>query len=468
MPNPDEYEPVAFPQGDFIMSQTNNVNRRQFIKHTARLGTAALAFPYVVPDSALGKDAKTAPCNRVNLGCIGVGVQGTGDMKAFLQMNDVRVAAVCDVYKSQRQKAKRIVDHHYGNNDCMTYNDFRDVCARPDIDAILMAACDHWHVLIGLEAVRNGKDIYFEKAMGLSLEEDKTLRYDVLRRNAVFQFGTQQRSSQNFRFACELVRNKKIGDLHTILVGSPASIPFPVQKPGPVPDGFDYKMWLGPAPDAPYSYQRCRPHNNREGYSNWYHISDYCQGFIAGWGIHHLDIAQWGNGTEYTGPIWAKGTGKFPKGGMTDCATSWEVELMFPDEVKMIYVDNETSKKRARVFPPHGRGVLFLGTDGWVFVCRGHIDAHPKSLLTATIGANEIHLPVSYEHHRNFIDAVKAKSRPISPVESALRSDTLCHIANIAIKLRRKLYWDDRAEKFSNDDEANKMLTRSMSSPWHL
>jgi predicted dehydrogenase len=397
------------------------------------------------------------------MGCIGLGTQGTGNMRVFLWQKDVQVVAVCDVRRSQREKAKEMVDEHYGDKGCALYNDFRKLLARKDIDAVMIAPPDHWHVLMGLAAARAGKDMYFEKPAGLSVTHAKVLREVVNRYGVVFQFGTQQRSSSNFRFACELVRNGRVGKLHTILVGVPPGISYPNQQAEPVPEGLDYHMWLGPAPLAPYTYQRCRPFDPNEdvnwGYGIWYHIYDYCLGMHANWGVHHLDIAQWGNGTEYTGPVEVEGTGVFPRDGLANCLLTWDVRMKYANGVTMRYTDNGKNEQ----------GIIFKGTDGWVHVRRGnYIESRPKSLLKSVIGPNEIHLTKSKGPHRNFLDAVKTRGKTICPIEQAVRSDTLCHLNDIATRLGRKLRWDPEKEEFVNDSEANRMLKRAMRSPWHL
>lgn len=453
---------------------SNGMNRRQFLKRTTSAAVAVVGFPYIIRSSALGKADSVAPSNRIIMGCIGMGIQGTANMEAFLVQKDVQVVAVCDVRGSQRRKARNIVDQYYGNKGCATYNDFRELIARKDIDAVSIAPPDQWHVLIGLEAARAGKDMYYEKPVGLSLSADKTLRNVVNRYGVVFQLGTQQRSDSSFRFACELVRNGRIGKLHTILVGVPGSISFPNQPTEPVPDDIDYNMWLGPAPWAPYSYERCRPYVDRENapwyhcYSVWYHIYDYCLGFVANWGIHHVNTAQWGNGTDQTGPVEIEGTGTFPEDGLADCATNWKVEHKFANGVKMIHMDNSTSAAHPLQIPGFSQGVLFLGTDGWVFINRDRIEARPKSLLKSVIRPNEIHLARSKNHHRNFLNAVKTRHQTICPVEQAVRSDTICHLSDIAIRLARKLRWNSEKEEFIADAQANSMLTRAMRSPWHL
>jgi len=435
------------------------ISRRRFLKGVAGGAVEVFGSPYIVPSLALGKEGSVAPSDRIVMSFIGLGIQGTGLMRAFLGHKDVRVAAVCDVYDSQRQKAKAIVDQHYGNKDCAMYNDFREVCGREDIDAVCVATPDHWHVLVSLEAARAGKDMYTEKALGLSLAWDKALQDACHRYGRVFQWGTQQRSDRNFRYGCELVRNGRIGKLHTILVGVPYDFAFPNQLTQPIPAGLDYDTWLGPAPWAPYTSQRCRPWTKEESYSIWYHISDYCLGGIGGyWGVHHVDIAQWGHGTDNSGPVEIEGTAVFPKDGLADCATSWKVSHKYADGVTMVYMDEAQYK----------HGVTFQGSEGWVHVTREGIWAEPKSLLTSVIGRDEIHLIESKGHQRNFLDAVKTREKTICPIDVAVRTDTICHLTDICTRLGRKLRWDPEKEDFVNDSEASRMLTRPMRSPWHL
>ncbi len=440
------------------MSQDRKSSRRQFLKNTA-VAAGAVAFPHVVPSSALGEAGRNAPSERIVMASIGLGIQGTGLMGAFLGQKDVQIVAVCDVSETQRQKAKNTVDRHYGNQDCATCNDFREVCRRPDIDAVCIATPDHWHVLISLEAARNGKDMYTEKALGLSVAWDQALREACHRYGAVFQWGTQQRSDKQFRFGCELARNGRLGKLHTIQVGVPYDFAVPNQPTQPVPPGLDYDMWLGPAPWAPYTYQRCRPWTKEESYSNWYHISDYCLGGIGGyWGVHHVDIGQWGHGTDNTGPVEIEGTAVFPKDGLADCATSWKVTHKYADGVTMVYMDEAQYK----------HGVTFQGTEGWVHITRQGIWAEPQSLLTSVIGPDEVHLTESKGHQRDFLDAVKTRGPTICPIDVAVRTDTICHLTDICTRLGRKLHWDPQKENFVNDPQASRMLCRPMRSPWHL
>ncbi|NQU25883.1 MAG: Gfo/Idh/MocA family oxidoreductase [Candidatus Nealsonbacteria bacterium] len=416
-----------------------------------------VAGPSVIPGSALGRDNQTAPGERIAIGCIGLGNRGPQLMKALLGQGDARVVAVCDVSGRQREAARQLVDRHYGDRGCTAYNDFRELCGRADIDAVSIASPDHWHVLHSLEAIHNGKDCYTEKALGLSLADDKALRAACHRYGTVFQWGTQQRSDENFRFGCELVLGGRIGELQTILVGVPHDFAFPNQPTQPVPKDLDYDLWLGPAPWAPYTYHRCRPWNKQESYSIWYHISDYCLGGIGGyWGIHHLDIAQWGHGTDHTGPVEVEGTATFPDDGLADCAIAWKVRHTYADGVTMVYTDNKQNKQ----------GVVFQGTEGWVYVRRGHIDAQPKSLLNSQVGPGEIHLPRSPGHQREFLDCIRSRKPTISNIDVAVRSDTLSHLTDVCTRLRRKIRWDPQRETILDDADARRMLTRAKRTIW--
>ncbi|MGA2619357.1 MAG: Gfo/Idh/MocA family oxidoreductase [Thermoguttaceae bacterium] len=445
-------------------------SRRQFLKQSAVLA-GAVGLPAIVPSAALGKAGTVAPSNRVALGCIGLGIQGMGNLRTFRGNPDVRVLAVCDVHETQREQAKKAVDEFYDSKDCAAYKDFRELMERKDIDAVQITAPDHWHPLMALEAIRRGKHMYCEKPVGWSVRAAQVLRKAVKQSGVVFQFGTQQRSDGKFRRACELVRNGRIGQLKTILVGVPGSWTYPKQPTEPVPRELDYELWLGPAPMAPYCYQRCRPWTQGQGwggYSIWYCISDYCLGMIGNWGVHHLDIAQWANGTELSGPVEIEGRGVFPKDMLTDCATSWQVENRYANGVTLIHMDDGTAQKHPLQQGGHGHGVMFLGSAGWVHVDRSRMDAHPKSLLTAKIAPGEVRLFKSDNHHVNFIDAVKGRTKPAAPIEVAVCSDILCNLQQIAIKLKRKLRWDPARELFAGDDEANRMLDRPMRAPWKL
>lgn len=440
------------------------LTRRRFLRGVLTVATV----PTLAPCSILGRGAE-APSERLTLGCIGLGIQGAGNMKTFLGHPEVRVVGVCDVHETQLRKGREAVNAFYGNQDCAAYRDFRELLARPDLDAIQITTPDHWHPLIGLEAARRGKAMYYEKPMGWSFRAAQAVRKAVHESKVAFQFGTQQRSGGNFRFACELIRNHKIGKLQTILVGVPGSVSSsPLQPVEPVPPELDYELWLGPAPVKPYCYPRCRPYTAKEGWSVWYSISDYCLGMIGNWGVHHLDIAQWGNDTELSGPVEVQGTAEFPQGMLTDCCVGWQIENRYANGVTLVHMDDATSKRHPLQKNGHGHGVLFLGSEGWVHVDRSGMDAQPKSLLQLKLGPNDLPLFKSDNHHGNFIDAVKRRAQPAASIDNAVRTEALCQLQLIAGTLRRKLRWDPLKEDFVGDAEASAMLDRPMRTPWRL
>ena len=445
--------------------------RRDFLK----TGVTLASLPYFVPAHVLGAGGVTAPSKKIVMGCIGIGSMGGGHLGGWLGQEDVQLTAVCDLREAFRQKAKQRVDEKYGNRDCVMYHDFRELLARPDIDVVCVATPDHWHALVGIEAAKNGKDMYLEKPADVHVAAAKALREAVHRYGVVFQFGTQQRSSRDFRFGCELVRNERIGKLHTIVVGSVSGAELANQpiQPQPDPKVFDYDMWLGPAPWSAYTFQRAASRaEGSPGY--WMHIHDYCLGCLSGaWGIHHIDIAQWGNGTDETGPLEIEGAGVLPKDGLCDTPVTWRVEHLYANGVKMIHMDSrhtegEFPQFKNPMLPQRGCGVLFIGSDGWVLISRGGIDASPKSLLQETFGPGDLRLAESNNHKRNFLECVKTRQQTVCPVDIAVRSDTICHLDDIAIRTGRKLHWDPVAEQFINDPEANRMLSRPLRSPWTL
>jgi len=437
---------------------TARMSRRRFLQRTG--GALSMALPLIIPASALGRAGRIAPGERIVAGSIGVGGMGLGDMNALMSIPEVQVVAACDVKRAMRERAKKAVDAHYKNTDCAVYNDFRELVGRADIDVVDIASLDSWHVLHALAAVRAGKDIYVQKPLGMSIHEIKVLRDAVHRYGRVFQFGTQQRSSQEFRHACELARNGRLGKVHTIKVGVHAGAAersgLKTYVPEPVPEGLDYDLWLGPAPWAPYTTARLV-------YPHWFHISDYSLGYVSGWGIHHIDIAQWGNGTELTGPIEIEGSARFPDDdALCDNPLSWDTRMKYADGVELIFTGEGPGFAGVR------HGITFEGTDGWVWVNRGAIDAEPKSLLKEQFSPDEIRLPVSTFHHGNFIECVRTRQKTICNIDVAVRSDTVCQLAWCAFQLQRKLRWDPEKELFVGDADANRRLTRALRAPWRL
>ncbi len=443
------------------LSSVQTISRRDFLGTSAAVG-AGLALPTIVPSSVFGA---AAPSERITLGCIGVGRMGTDDLKEALGFKQVQVVAVCDLDSRRAALAQKLVESTYAKRSpggdhkgCAVYGDFRELAARRDIDAVQIAVPDHWHTLPALEAARAGKDIFLQKPLTLTIHEGRILSDTVRRYNRIFQVGSQQRSSKEWRTACELVRNGRVGKLQQIIVGfgtDPGCGPKPMM---PVPENLNYEMWLGPAPWAPYTEERVHPQNSISARPGWLRISDYGAGMITGWGSHHLDIVQWGMDTEYTGPVEIQGETEFPKDGLWDVHGAFRIEYTYANGVKVICADEGKVKG----------GVRFEGDKGWVWVTRGRIDAEPKSLLKETLGAGETKLYVSNNHKGNFYECIKSRKPTIAPVEVGHRSCTICLLGDIAMRLGRKLRWDPAKEQFLNDAEANTMLSRPMRAPWRL
>jgi len=417
--------------------------RRQFLKSSAVTAAgAALALPSIVSSSVLGANA---PSNRITIGSIGLGNQGASNLKGFIGQPGCQAVAICDVDADHREQARQIAKLRPDSS----YNDFRDLLARDDIDAVVVCTPDHWHVPISIAAVRTGKDVYCEKPLTLTIAEGRVLADEVKRYGRIFQTGSQQRSSDNFRFACELVRNNRIGKVHTVRVGIPGNNRTcePTWTPEPVPDGFDYDLWLGPAPWAPYHKQRC--------HYEFRFILDYSGGQVTNWGAHHIDIAQWGLGMDESGPVEIEGKGEFPTTGLFTTATKVHFEATYASGTKLTC---ETG----------GSGTRFEGADGWIHVDRGKLETQPDSLKKEIIAPTEIQLYKSRDHKQNFLDCIKSRKDPIANAETGHRTSTLCHLGNIAMLLGRKLKWDPRKELFIDDEQANRMCSRTMRSPWRL
>jgi predicted dehydrogenase len=415
---------------------------------------AAAAVPAIIPAAASGRNGSVAPSNRIVMGCIGVGGMGTNDLRGFMGKPEVRIVAVCDVDKGHREDAKRIVDKGYSNSDCAAYNDFREITRRDDIDAVCIATPDHWHAISAVDAVKHGKDAYVEKPLTLTIREGRILSDAVRRYCRVVQTGSQQRSDQRFRQACELVRNGRLGKIHTINVQIPANNKTcdPTWSPQPIPDGFDYDFWLGQAPWEPYHPQRC--------HYEFRFLLDYSGGQVTNWGAHYLDIAQWALGMDNSGPVEVSGKGEFPTSGLFTTATNVHFECVYAGGVRLICTTRHDGV---------GDGTIkFEGTGGRLEVNRNGITSDPPSILRDPIGPQEIHLYESRDHQQNFLDCIRTRTRPIADVEIGHRSATVCHLGNIAMLLGRNLHWDPRSERFINDEEADRMTTRAMRGPWYL
>jgi predicted dehydrogenase len=423
-------------------------SRRRFLTTAA---SACLA-PAVLTRLVAGRPR---PSNRITMGLIGCGSMGRANLNGFLQLDDVQVLAVCDPDTRHRDIAKAAVDQRYAQQQrsgsfagCTAYADYRALLARDDIDAVIQATPDHWHALVVVDAARAGKDVYGEKPLSLTIDQGRVMADAVRHNGRVFQTGSQQRSDPRFRFACELVRNGRIGRVHTVTCGLPTTPTTGNHPPLPVPEGFDYDLWLGPAPWAPYCENRT--------HWNFRWILDYSGGQVTDWGAHHIDIAHWGLGLERTGPRHVEGVGDFPADGLWDAATNYRFTCSYRGGVKIIVTNRAEN------------GVRWQGTDGWVFVSRGRIEAEPKHLLEETIAPCEVNLPRSPGHRRDFIDCVKRRRDPIAPIEEAHRTISVAHLGNIAMMLGRGVRWDPDAESFVGDPLAERMRDRAMREPWRL
>jgi len=421
------------------------------MKRAAGAAAGAMVFPYIVASSVLGKADSVAASNRITLGFIGVGSHGIGmNLMSFLGNADAQAVAVCDVDVNHLKKGRDIVNQKYGNKDCATYKDWRDVIARDDIDAVMISTPDHWHVPISIAAAKAGKDVECEKPT-LTVAEGRSLVETMKRYGRVFQWSTEDRSVYEYHRMCELVRNGRIGEVHTVRVELPSGPNNPGDPtPLPVPEGLDYDMWLGPAPWAAYTKDKIPYH--------WRWIQAYSGGQLADWGAHLLDGAQWGNNTEHTGPVEVEGKGVFCTGGLYDTAKEYRIEYKYTNGVKLIVTSGTPSLR-------------FEGSEGWIGNrgWRAPLQASSKSILDSVIGPNEIHLYTCRAgEQRNFLDCVKSRKDCYFPPEIGQRCFTIAHIGNISMLLGRKLRWDPDKEQFINDEQANRMLSRSMRSPWRL
>lgn len=436
-------------------------SRRDFLR-TSTLAAAATA-PYVVPSSVFGA---TAPSNRISVACIGTGNQGFLDLKLFMAQDDCQLVAVCDVnrgsgnYKKPedvrgREPGKELVDQHYGNKDCQAYNDFRDVLARKDIDAVIVVAPDHWHEAMTIAAAKAGKDIYCEKPLGRTIAGQQRMIQAVRENNVVLQTGSHERSNPYVREACEMVRSGAIGKVRRVVcnVGRHNKVsPAPGWSEMAVPEGFDYAMWLGPAPAAPYHSERCL--------YNFRFIDAYAGGQTTNFGAHSIDMAQWGLGMDGSGPVKVEHvySDYLPEGSLFDAATYLHFRCRYDNGV---YLDCVTGSPSVRC--------RFYGDDGVVSIDNQGQNA---TVIPRSQAPEMLQKRVKYhsggDHVRNFLDCVKTRSEPAAPVEVGHRSASICHIGNIALKLKAKLEWDPKAEQFegSGADEANKHLDREQRTSW--
>jgi predicted dehydrogenase len=428
------------------MNLANPSTRRRFLKTGA-----AIAAPMVLPARLFGQNS---PSNTISLGVIGVGGKGMNGMRNFMGNRSVQVTAVCDVNRNNLNIAGDVAKVPQERR----HNDFRELLARNDIDAVLIATPDHWHVLQAKAAVEAGKDVYCEKPVSNTIMEGRALVDTVKKHKAVFQHGTQLRSIIANHKVCTLVRNRVIGDVRHVTIGSPPGRATGDHPPEPVPDWLDWDLFQGPAAEKPYTPWRCSRLTEISDLAAWYFISDYSKaGWIAGYGVHDIDLALWGLGiTEQDGPVTIEGTGVFPESGLFDTVLTYELQFIWADGRRITMTDTGRN--------PHG--VKFHGDKDWLF-CRESMDSSNRDLLRTPIDDLPLKLYASRQHEGNFIECCQSRKETIAPIDAAHRATSLCLAGAICLKLGRKLVWDPQSERF-DDAEANKQLGYGMRGPWQL
>jgi predicted dehydrogenase len=463
------------------MDPNNPATRRDFLKTTG-LATAMFGFPTIIPARVLGADA---PSNKINILQIGCGRIGRDmDMPGILRQDAARLVALCDVDSLRLGDGREMVESTYRKRNIDltvgTYGDYREALQHPDIDAVSISTPDHWHAEPVIAAALLGKDIYVQKPLAMTVTEGRAVSDVVQAKQRMFQIGSQQRSGANFRIACEMVRNGRIGKVHTVKIGLPSDPAGGSTEEIPVPANFNYDMWLGPTPLAPYTKDRVHSQgadvkarfNGRPG---WLRIEDYCLGMITGWGSHHVDIAHWGMGTELTGPVSIEGRAEFPKSGLWNVHGPYHIEMKYANGATVI-IDHELPN-----------GVRFEGDDGWIFVTRGAervtasdpiptgaaakaLVASNPDILRTPLGASDIRLHESPkgDHHLDWITSIQTRKPAVTTAEIAHRSTSACITGWIAMKLGRKLTWDPAKETFTGDDTANSMLSRPQRAPYGI
>lgn len=424
-------------------ANSTQLTRRRFLQ-TGAAAAGALALPTIIPSTAFGAN------DRIVLGHVGIGGQGSGNLGGFLKYKDISVAALCDVDSSRLEKGLKTVAER--GHTAEGFEDYRKLLERRDIDAVVVSTPDHWHALTTINACQAGKDVYCEKPLTLTILEGRKMVEAAREHDRVVQTGSQQRSSKEFRTACELVRNGAIGKVHTVLVG----INTPNHPGKPIPDSdppaeLNYDLWLGPAPQRPFN-------KNRVHY-NFRFFRDYSGGQMTNWGAHHLDITQWGLGKDDSGPVKIEGTGTFHPQHWHEVTETCRVTHTYADGTKVLV-------GQAQKDIPNG--TTFIGTNGKIFVNRGKLVVEPEELGKQPLPEGAVRLYASDDHKRNFLDCIRSREKPICDVEIGHRSATVCHLGNIAIDLGRPLTWDPQAEEFPGDAEANARRLTAYRAPWAL
>jgi predicted dehydrogenase len=457
---------------------STGLSRRRFLAATGVLAAA----PMIVPRSVFGGPGKTAPSERITMGVVGWGMMGPGNTHEFLSNSDCQVVAACDLDKKKLQHAMDTVNGKYGNKDCAGYHDVREMFARKDIDAVMLAVPDHWHALVATEAAKQKKDIYGEKPLARTIHEQQEIVRAVEKNKRIWQTGSWQRSQAPFRRAAEIVRSGMIGKITHVEVGLPAghtdfaktapameakwaSLP---DKPTPdkvtpgteawklaisdPPPNLDYNMWIGPSKMEPYIEARV--------HMNWRWNYNTGGGQLLDWIGHHCDIAHWGMDADRSGPLDVEGHGDFPAAdAIWNTATKYRITAHYPNDIVMTIAGGYDDIKG---------GTKWIGTEGWVYVNRGAFDASNVDWFTMPEDQYKVQLYKSENHQRNFLDCVKSRKPTITPVETAHHSAIPGHLGLIAMMVGRKIKWDSKKEKIIGDSEASKLLTRNYRSPWKL
>ncbi len=400
--------------------------------------------------------AAPPPSERVTLGWIGVGDRGGRQLLDwdFLPLPEVQVVAVSDPFRSRREQWAATVNQRYAERDgvgtyhgCTPYRDFREMLDREDLDGVVIATHDGWHVPAALAAIRAGVDVYVEKPLGVSVEQDLLLLDAAKLHGAIFQYGTQQRSLAHCRFGCELVRNGRLGEIREIEVLAPQGWGGGSTEPIPIPDDLDYDLWLGPTPWSPYTADRCVNRGSFFVYNN-------SIGFLGGWGAHPLDILDWAFGGQDRTPVEFVGAGHIPINGLYDAVTTWDVECRYADGLRLSFRSGDTDLTR------------FYGSEGVLTISRGGLSAEPAGLLTSAIQPGETRLKESAHHARDFVTGIRTRVPPVSDLESAVRSDLISLLSDIAIRTGRRVRWDPTARTVVGDETARRMLSRTPRPPW--
>ncbi len=439
-----------------MKASSSSFSRRRFLALTG----AAVALPTVLPSSVLGRDGATPPSERVTMGIIGCGNQGTSNTRDFLKHENCQVLAACDVDKTHLQRLIGVVNRNYENKDCKAHHDYRELLARTDIDTVMLAVPDHWHALAAVEAARHKKDIYGEKPLARTVAEQQAIVKAVQQNQRIWQTGSWQRSLANFRKAAEIVRNGLIGKVTHVEVGLPAGNRDsgklgPSMTPSNPPPELDYDTWIGPSKMMAYIQGRV--------HRNWRWNYNTGGGQLMDWIGHHCDIAHWGCDFDNSGPSEIEGHGEFPPGdAVWNTCTKYRIELKYPRDITMTIAGG---------YPDIKGGTKWIGSGGWVHVDRGVFDSSNeewRDYLDLPEELRKVKLYVSKDHWGNFLDCVKSRKLTITPVETAHHSAIPGHLGLISMLVNRKLKWDPQTELIQNDPEASKLLTRPYRPPWSL